>query len=315
MSINLESTTDSKEAVTAALGDLASPVEIKDEVVEENLSATAEETPVVENKDDSETSEEEEIEAKESDEGEEEEQLNAGPKKKGGFQRRIDKLTGKLSAKDQEVEYWRQEALKHQKPVNADGEQTPKLNAGDGKPNKNDFENVEDYYEALTDWKVEQKLLAEEVKQKEVAVKTEYKKQIDTHLGRVEAFKSKHEDFGELLESVDDVPMSITVQDVIIRSENGPDLMYELAKNRSEFERINKLSAIDAARELGRIEARLAKVETPKKTETKTTKAPNPITPVNAKTSGAVKKSIYDESLSQREYEKLREEQLKGQNA
>ena len=37
---------------------------------------------------------------------------------------------------------------------------------------------------------------------------------------------------------------SIAIQDIILNSENGPALMYELAKNKSDYERINRLNPI-----------------------------------------------------------------------
>ena len=103
MSITVISNSDSKstEAVDGSLADLASKKESEDEI---NDSASSELDD--ESKDESETSESEENESEEN------EKHIEKPKKQGGFQRRINKLNAKLSAKEQEADYWRQEAEK-----------------------------------------------------------------------------------------------------------------------------------------------------------------------------------------------------------
>jgi hypothetical protein len=105
--------------------------------------------------------------------------------------------------------------------------------------------------------------------------------------------------------------MSVAVQELLVQSENGPELMYELAKNREAFERINKLTPLAAARELGKFEAQFKKANSNEKPEKKITKAPPPIAPVG-KRATAVKKDIYDKDLSFADYERIREEQLRA---
>ena len=83
--------------------------------------------------------------------------------------------------------------------------------------------------------------------------------------------------------------------------------MYQLAKNREEYERICKLSPLAAAREMGRFEAKLQSSEAPTQAKT-TTKAPPPLKPVNAKASASVKDP---DSLPYREWKAWREQQMK----
>lgn len=322
--LTIESTTDSKEAVTAALGDLAK-TEVP--VVDESQSASSEKTEGQEETkeskgieassdektEDSETSDDEET----KEESEESEEGKKDKKAKPGFKRRIDKLNARLSAEQQEKDFWRTEALKNKTPAKADGEVKVATVEGDGRPKVDDFKTHAEYVEALTDWKVDQKFSKEKSDQKQNELKGEYQKTVKTFQDKIQEFSKKHDDFNDLVEGVEDIPMSLTVQDVILRSEVGPELMYELAKNREEYQRICGLPVVDAARAIGKIEERLAKnTETSKtKTEAKSTKAPNPINPVGAKASGNVKKSIYDEDLSQKEFERMREKQLKERNA
>ena len=66
-------------------------------------------------------------------------------------------------------------------------------------------------------------------------------------------------------------------------SDNGPDLAYWLGSNPKEAERISRLSPLMQAKEIGRIEARVADNPPVKKT----TSAPTPISPVTARSSGS----------------------------
>ncbi len=311
MSINLESTTDSKEQVTAALGGTTSE---KPEAVEQSVSSESSEETTT---DESETSEKLEAKAdseadtdEESEEAETEPKEEAKPKKIGGAQKKINKLVSKLSDREREVEYWKQEALKSAKPrADKEAVETQKPTA-EGKPDPNKFDTHEDYVEALADWKVEQKLEARDSKAKEDSLKTDFQRQMKSHVERVNTFAESTPDFHEAIEEIDHIPMSITVQDVILSSEDGPALMYALAKAPEEYARICALPAIAAARELGRFESRLkAETTTQKTKEPKKTKAPAPLKTVNSKGTGGGKKSIYDQHLSQAEYERLRQEQ------
>lgn len=239
------------------------------------------------------------------------------PRKKGGFQRRIDKLNSRVTERERELEYWKSQALK------GTGEQKsePKVDLNPatvvGKPNPETFDTHAEYVEALTDWKLEQRENEQSQKRQKEALQTEQEKLVKSHTDRVETFKAKHEDFMERLEDVADVPMSITLQELIIGSEVGPSLMYELAKNREEFERIAKLPPLAAAREMGKLEARVSSgASLEKKTDSKrVTEAPRPLDPVGKGTAGRVAKSIDDPNLSQYEYERIRREQMKRRNA
>ena len=119
-------------------------------------------------------------------------------------------------------------------------------------------------------------------------------------------------------QGLDEVAVEVPhyVSELFITSEHGPALMYELAKNTKELERISKLSPIQAALEIGKLEAKItssSKSAAPS-VEKKATKAPAPIDPVGGK-GGSVKKSLSDPNLSQAEYEKLRREQMKAASA
>lgn len=78
------------------------------------------------------------------------------------------------------------------------------------------------------------------------------------------------------------VPITAQVANIIRGSDNAADIAYYLGKNRAEALSIAQMHPLSAAREIGRIEAKLS---APKpRTETK---APPPITPGKASGSGA----------------------------
>jgi hypothetical protein len=239
------------------------------------------------------------------------------PNKKGkGFRRRIEKLKGKLTDKEREAEYWREIALKNQ-ATDKKEQPLPKdslLDTKSGKPKPDDFDTQEDFIEAVAEWKAEQKLQERDSKSRETQLKNEYQSKIQSFQKNAKALAKQIDDYEDVLEEVSDITLSLAVQDALLESDNGPELMYELAKNKSDFERINSLSPMQAMREIGRLEARLTSKKDSSKKEVSTTKAPPPANPVTAKAASATKKSIFDKDLSQADYERLRREQLAQKN-
>jgi hypothetical protein len=322
MTIKVEST---------GMESLAAPV-VKAEAAEVDAKET---TPVAEVKASAESADESGASEKETDQEETEElKAKAGdedkdsddqsdddksedkPKKSGkGFKKKIDKLVKQRAEAQRETEYWKSEALKH-----AQGkEQTPKQEAlapkaTEGKPVAENYDSHAEFIEALTDWKTDQKLELRDRKAKESEIKTEVESKHKRVADEVRTRSEENQEFADLMEENGDVPLSVTVEAVILDSDEPAELMHELLKDRKELQRICSLSAIQAAKELGKIEARLAKDETSKETPKKTTKAPPPISPLGAKSSGVGRKSIYDaDKMSQREYEEMRRAQMAKQ--
>jgi hypothetical protein len=238
------------------------------------------------------------------------------PRKKGGFQRRIDKLNARHAEAQRELEYWKQLALK-EKAGSEPVKEQPKVERvvpQEGKPDPDQFDTHADYIDALTDWKLEQREKARAAEDNRKQLQTEQQRIIAEHHEREKSFAEKTEGYVEAItELLESNPyISAAVEQLIVTSENGPGLMYELAKNRAEFERINKLPPLAAAMELGRIESRLQKsAEEPKVEAKKITKAPKPLEPIGG-SKGAVRKSIDDPNLSQADYERIRREQMKS---
>jgi hypothetical protein len=71
--------------------------------------------------------------------------------------------------------------------------------------------------------------------------------------------------------------------ETIQSSDIGPELAYYLGSNPKDAERISRMTPLGQAKEIGKIEAKLAS-DPPVK---RTTSAPAPISPVSARTSGS----------------------------
>lgn len=214
------------------------------------------------------------------------------PKRKGGFQRRINELT-RTNRELQE----RLTALEGKSSV--EPEEKPAE-----KPKVSDFENYEEYVEALTDWKVENRSKADSLSRKQAAEQARAQESHKTRLTqwneRLTAARDKYEDYDSAADS--DVVISQPMADAMMDSEVGAEILYFLGKNPSESERIAKLHPLAAFREIGKIEASLSKESVAPKQPV--SKQPKPLTPV--KPSGTTGKKPLSE-CSPEEYRRRRE--------
>lgn len=320
MSLNIVSTTDSPKDVKLAMGitEMASEKEGKKSAPESEDSQ--EQKQASESDTDAKEEAEEEIEESEGESDEESEESNDSekPKKKGGIKRRIDKLNArvaerdqKLSEREKEIEYWKEQALKQaSSPKNDQVE--PKVEA-QGKPKAEDFESYSDFAEALADWKFDDR----ESKVKQAAENAKRDAEIQTviksHHEREAAFAEKTDDYKETIEELfESKPkVSLSFEQLITTSDNGPEILYALAKDPKEFARINALPPLALAREIGRIESKLApeSSEESKPEIKKITKAPRPLAPVGTNQKGVVPKT--PDEMSYQDYKKWREAELK----
>ncbi len=216
--------------------------------------------------------------------------------KKGGIQKRIGELVREREEAKRREEYWREQAMKGQP------KETPKPT--DEKPKVDQFQSYEEYLEALADYKAEQKMAARE-KQREQETQQEratqeFNELRSTFAERIEQVAEKYEDFEEVAFS-EDVPISDAMVPALLSSEKGPELLYFLGQNPKEAARIARLPAIAAARELGRLEAKLS--EPPTK---RASKAPEPINPVGGRAEAGQDPS----KMTDAEWMKWRESEL-----
>jgi len=286
----------------------------------ETKSASTEETQKGENLEASDASEDledssvDESESQDEQETKDEEEASQDgdkkPKHKSGFKKRIDKLNRRLSEKDQELEYWKQQAIKGKSETQETkpNQAQEKPSAMEGEPQEDSYDTHKDYLKAVVKWELKQEEQAKEAKRRESEIKSAEQKRIDSFNEKLEKFAETTDDFFDVLDTVPLAP--IHVQEAIRSSDMPGEVLYELCKNPSELKRLSELTFAQAAKEIGKIEARLAKESDSSNTnETKTTKAPAPIKPVGSG-SGKTFKSLHDPSLSQSEYERIRQAQM-----
>jgi len=152
----------------------------------------------------------------------------------------------------------------------------PKAPAAPAEPVSQDkFESVEAYAEALATQKAEQLLQQRELERQQAAV-------VESYHEKEEQARDKYDDFEQVAYNPSlNIPtvMAQTIQ----ASEIGPDIAYFLGSNPKEADRISRLSPFLQAKEIGKIEAKVAASPPTKKPSS----APAPIQPVAARASGA----------------------------
>ena len=179
-------------------------------------------------------------------------------------QEELDAAIGKRLAREQRKWEREQRAAQMSAPVS-----TSELPAPD------QFETVEAYAEALALKKAEDLIAQREQQRQQVEL-------LETYHDREEEARAKYDDFEQVAYNPS-VPITQVMAQTIQASDVGPDLAYYLGSNVKEADRISKLPPILQAKEIGRLEAKLANEPVVKKT----TSAPAPITPVTAKGSGS----------------------------
>ena len=178
-------------------------------------------------------------------------------------QEELDAAIGKRLAREQR-KWEREQAARQAVPV-----------APREVPSIDNFDSPDAYAEALALKKAEE-LLMQRDRQKEQA------EIVEAYGEREEKARDKYDDYEDVVYNpklrITDV-MAETIQ----HSDIGPDLAYWLGSNPKEADRIARLSPIMQAREIGKIEVKLADNPPVKKT----TSAPTPISPVTARSSGS----------------------------
>jgi hypothetical protein len=156
-----------------------------------------------------------------------------------------------------------------------------KLKGGLKEPNPADYDDVSD----LTAAKVDHTLDQREIKRLEGQT-TQSRQQADA--AKLEIFNAKADEAREKYDDFDDVvikparlPMSQDTQSIILDMDESADVIYHLAKNPAEAQRIDRLSDREKAFELGKIAAKIT--QPPPR---KVTQAAAPIESVGGKSSG-----------------------------
>ena len=189
--------------------------------------------------------------------------------------RRLERAKAKeRQAAQAEIEYWKNAALGKNTAVENVAQTEPQAVFTD-KPKFSDFNDIDAFTDAVTEWKLEQKLA-------QVSQQTQLQQVQKTYAERAAEFAKKAPDFPQVVhEFIKDyegvnVPELMTVA---MESTVGPDLVHYLAKNSHEMERILELPSHRRLIEFGLLENKIKAPAVVK--PTKLTQAPQPVTPVS----------------------------------
>jgi len=180
-------------------------------------------------------------------------------------QAEIDAMIGKRLAREQRK--WERE--QQQRAAETQIVKAPSATSAD------QFESPEAYAEALAYQKAEELLAKREAAKQQSAV-------LESYQEREEAARDKYDDFEQVAYNPK-LPITDVMAQTIQSSDIGPELAYYLVSNPKDAERISRMTPLAQAKEIGKIEAKLAS-DPPVK---RTTSAPAPISPVTARSSGA----------------------------
>jgi len=254
-------------------------------------------------------------EPEEQEEDEEESKDTGERKRPGSRQRRIDKLTRELDELRRVIAGQQQPAPAARPP------EKPQPQPVEGKPKLEDFETLEAYQEALTDFKIDQRERARQQEAQRQAV-AQYEERLQADWAtREKAAKRAHPDYLETIESVEmpKGPIVADLRQAILEEEQGAEILYWLAKNPAEIKRIAALSPHSAVREIGKIAARLPNgipstpstgSDPPKKQVTSATRPPAAVT----RSAGSPSEDINDPEVQSdyTRWERLRMAQLRN---
>lgn len=179
-------------------------------------------------------------------------------------QEEVDALIGKRLAREQR-KWEREQALR-----------APPAQAPAAPVVPEQFESQDAYLAAAAEQRATQLLQEREAQRQQMET-------IEAYRDREEAAREKYDDFAQVAHNPN-LPITQAMAQAIHASDVGPEIAYYLGTNPKEAARIANLqSPILQAKELGKIEAKLAENPPVKKTST----APAPIAPVTARASGA----------------------------
>ena len=213
----------------------------------------------------------------EGDEGDDqggEEKLHEKPKRSA--RERINELTKRAHEAEREVQRLREAS--DRKPAESAE-----------KPIPDKFGSYDEYVEALADWKADQRVVDSFKRRDAERAQAAEARAAEA---KAQAWAERQSEFREATPDYDAVVGKSSVQvaphvvDTLLDSDSGPELAYHLAKHPETVKRINSLSPLAAAREIGRIEATLSNPAAPQFKPA--SKAPAPITPARSSAPAAV---------------------------
>jgi hypothetical protein len=234
------------------------------------------------------------------------------PPDPSALQAEVERLREVKKKAEEDASYWRRQKAEARADYFRDrdrGVQAPPpadIPITAPEPKAADFTDYDQFVVALTDWRVKQARAQWESE-------SQRKAQQEATLHRQENLKTKLQEGFQLYPDFEEVAFDrsashITpmVVDILADCDHPADLAYYLAKNRVEGMAISRMTPLQAARAIAKLEDRIVATRASNPAPTKpTTKAPPPIKPLGS--SATVSKD--PDKMTQREYEEWRRSQ------
>lgn len=232
------------------------------------------------------------------------------PPRPGSRQRRIDQLTRKNAELQRRLEALEQQAAP---TAAAPAVEAP---AANGRPVLKDFQTLEEYTEALTDWKLNQREAARQAENERRAAATAAQALQDSWAAKDAAAAKAHPDYRELMDTTEipEGPGVLAARQALLEEDNGAEILYWLASRPAELKRVAALPPTKAVLEIGKLAAALAAPASPENPKPKVSSAPRPPSPL-VHGGAKVTRDILNDDFARsdyKEWEKSRVAQLKG---
>lgn len=249
------------------------------------------------------------------------------PKKKGGWQRTIEKQKRQIEELQRQVAGKAPADTPVAKPAEApaaasraeqSGAEAKSDTPADGpvfdkpKPRLEDFEGIDGFTEAMADWKYEKRAFDARAQDEKAAADRENQKRVSDWNTRKAAAQAAHDDYDDVIAGVASIQLTKPQQFTLLDSEHGPELAYKLAQNPEKLQQLVRLSPLAFARAIGKLESQFATEDgagdgdDPALNPEPVSRAPRPTRPLaTAKGAAAGVVDVANKSLS--DYRALRE--------
>jgi hypothetical protein len=315
--VTVASTTDDQAAVNQAAG--LSPAGVQEEQAKPQPGSGEQETLTT--MQEAEETAEVEVEGEETEQEEQPEQVR---RPKNAVQKRIDKLTAKNYALEEEKQQLedrltRLERAAGQSQQQAVVQQGPQFQKPRPVQTDAKFKDYDEFIEALTDWKLEKKDFdrnQEAVAQQQQAQQQRLEQTFRSYNQAAIQFKVEHEDFDEVV-GREDLQLPISVMNAIVGlRDRGPEISYQVAQDEDLCNHLSQMSVEHgdavALTEFGRWLASMEQEpvavgggEAEERPVARRSSAPAPIKPVG-NSSTRSQKSL--DELDFRDYRRIRDE-------
>lgn len=227
------------------------------------------------------------------------------------LQKRFDEITREKYEAQREADYWRGVAEGRIKPeAPAQPAQRTEAPLPAGAPPRPVFDeryqgDYDSYVTDLAAWTVQVERAKIEIENNTRREQETAQQAITKHLERVDTVRQARTDFDEVVEA-SPVRLRNELVKEIVTSDLSAELIYHLAKNPQEADRLNTLSVSQGIRELGRLEERLTPKDPPQPPR-RISQAPEPVTPIGGRET--VNKNL--DEMSMEEYAKYEQKRLR----